>query len=1066
MTEAVAAQQDQSRVPDFEADEDVFERWTLYADQDGSDAPHLRPPTGRGRPSATPVDPPRDYMVDLWHRIGLDERRESFRTAIESPTTDPAIGAAMRSYLDGEPDPLGAAAVFEIAFAVGAKLWGERRYVQYDAWHGEHGPEFAACAVLQQSAVRVIGARFRQPLHHYNNGSDEPAVEFAPTIPAGGAWGRGMETQRVREMLAGVPEPEYRRYRELFEPLGRNHRQRHARAFVMPTEQDWVDQACNEFPEWESRAWGVEEQLIASVTSIDQLTAAGITILDEYNRYERPIRSLLESCGPDAVPLLVETLNRGTEPRGRGTLKTMLATLPHDAAVEYLLTGWVGEETAHLARLAAERFPRRTVRAVVRLADGAAAAQRSRYAHLTTAVPALAEAVAAAEPEVRQAIDRLVHLDDAPPETPDVPAFLANPPWTLKRPKVKRTVIEVAPVDAAVLRWRDGERETWAEGGKIVDETRRRLAEGEAEAVPEVLAALAKAPRHHRALPPIGGVEAARIAADWLVRLRSTRASVTAWLARHGTDAAAWLTPDAIGPAGKTQRAAEAVLRHLARAHGDAAVLAAAAGYGAEAAVTAILTADPLDLHGRKAPRVPEWVEPVLGMPVLLAGRGHRLPRAAVGHLVGAMALDSLAIPYAGLDAAKEHCDAASLSEFSWAVFESWLIADAPGKDSWAFTQLARFADAGTVERLEALIGPWTGAGLVKRAQTALEVLGAVDAEEALLAVHRLRRTVDSKALKESAADQIDLIAAGMGLDVEQLADSLVPDFELGEDATLELGYGSRRFKVGFDERLRPFVIDERGKVRRSLPKPDADDDPEAAAEAAKRFERLTRGLKSVATEQVPRLERAMVDGRTWTLPEFRRHLVDHALMWHLAKRLVWRAESAAGAVVFRLAEDRTCTGADEDALALPEDARIRLAHPVLLGDALPVWAEILADYEILQPFDQLARPVHAPTGAEASAGRLTRFEGGKGGTGALFNLTRKGWRPVRKEGSGWTSGLSRRLAGGGAVEVDLSPGFGGGYLFDAEEVQVLQSVRFPTGADPVALSEVIATLARVAKSE
>ena len=62
--------------------------------------------------------------------------------------------------------------------------------------------------------------------------------------------------------------------------------------------------------------------------------------------------------------------------------------------------------------------------------------------------------------------------------------------------------------------------------------------------------------------------------------------------------------------------------------------------------------------------------------------------------------------------------------------------------------------------------------------------------------------------------------------------------------------------------------------------------------------------------------------------------------------------------------------------LALPEGALIRLAHPVALGERLADWAEILADYEVLQPFAQLARPIMAFTERELTTGRLARFEG------------------------------------------------------------------------------------------
>jgi hypothetical protein len=1045
-------------------DEDAFERWSSYA---ADDRLHLTSLPRRDRPFPPP-NPLRPDMVEHWRTAGLGPSREYLRAAVECPDSDPAIAAALQSYLDGAPDPLGAAAALKIVGCVHPpdfRSWSAS-YRQIDAWYGEHGLELAVCATLERFALRVVAAGSDDHYFKHVNGS-VPALVYAPTAPAGSSWnaGFGPDCDRIRELLTAMPETEYRRYRELLEPYGRSHRQRLVRAYFM-SEPDWVDQVCAEFGEWEVDSSYEKVWIFAMASSLDQIAAAGITSIGPNGNSSQQIGTLVNAFGADGLPLVVEDLRRTSPNRWIDVRKHVLAAVPNDAGVEFLLTGMVGDATADLARRAAERFPRRTVRVLAKVAATADDPHlRSRLAHLAARVPV--EAVATAEPAVREAIDRLLRFDGAPPEAQDLPALFTDPPWSSKRTKAKRDPVEVRPVDAAVLRWRDGERETWAEGGKRIDDVRRRLAEGGAEAVPDVLAALAKSARHPRALPPVGGVEAARIAADWLVRLPSTRASVVFWLARHGTDAVTWLTPDAVGAPGKPRRAAEAVLRHVARSHGEAAVLDAAAVYGddARSAVAAILAADPLELDGRKAPRVPEWAEPILGMPVLTRDRRHRLPAAAVGRLVGTMMLDSLAVPYAGIDVFKEHCDAQSLREFSWTVFDSWSLAGHPAKDGWALTQLARFADGGTVERIEALIRQWSREGASKRAQNALQALGAIESEEALLAVNSLQRTAETKALKESAADQIDLIAAGMGLDAEQLADRLVPDFELGEDGTLDLDYGPRRFKIGFDERLRPFVIDERGKRRRGLPDPTADDDADLAAAAAEQYARLVRGLKSVANEN-GRLERAMIDGRTWSLPEFRRHLADHALMWHLVKRLVWQAESDSGTVAFRFAEDGTYTDVEENTIEPAPDSRIRLAHPLLLGETARVWAEILADYEILQPFDQLARPVHTPDEAELRAGRLTRFEGAKASAGALFGLTRKDWRPIRREGTGVTVGVARHLPGSGSLRVDFTPGFAGGYHFDAAELQVLQEIHFPADADPVALSEAMGALSRVTKQE
>jgi hypothetical protein len=949
----------------------------------------LSPSPRRGLPSAKAYEPNPDMPGHWRHVRGLQEGRIS--TVLNSPATDPAIAAALRAYLDGEPDPLGAAAAFETACAFMSLYDVTKHWYQFDAWTDEHGPEFAACATLEQCAIRVIGEQSGKYLYRPRYEVDSPAVAFAPARAANEQWGRGPESFRLRGMLSVLPEAEYRRYRELFEPLGRNHRQRLVRAFAMPTEQDWVDEVCAEWPDLDYRGWGAQDLIAGTVSTLDQLRTAGVTAFGSRSAHNPTIGSAVEMFGVGAVPILFGTL-RTSESKwmGNGSIHEVLSGLPHDEAVEYLLRNMVTETTFPLVPAMAERFPRRTLRVVAAICGDVDAMLRSRFAHLVATVPMLEAARDVAEPEVQDAIERLMELDGAPPETADLPEFLATPPWKRKGAKRKKLVVEVGPVGEDGLLWLDGEQEAWREG----DEVQRRLAEADDPA--DVLASLAKTPNLHRALPPITGVTAARLAADWLVRLRSTRLSVGRWLDRHGLDAAAWLVPDAVGKAPKPRKAAEAVLRDISRRFGDEAVIAAAAAYAEEAAasVAEILAVDPLDLDGRKAPKVPAWAEPVLRMPVLLRGGKARLPREAVEHVVGAMALDSPAIPYAGIDIVKEHCDPASLSALSWAVLESWTINDAPAKDTWALTQLARFADADAVARLEGLIRAWPDQNFSKRALNGLEVLGSIESEEALRAVHRLTRFRGSKAVKAAAVNQVELVAAGLGLDAEQLADRLVPE----------------------------------------------------------------QGPSSVTAEQVKRLEKAMVNGRTWTVGEFRTNLVAHPLLWELVRRLVWQC----GPVAFRLAEDRTLADVEDEAIDLPDDAQVRLSHPVLLGDALGTWVQSFTDYEVLQPFDQLARAPHTATAAETAAGRLTRFEGRKAKTGPLHGLTRGEWTAVRADN--WTNALERRLPGGGAVHVVLAPGFGGGPYFDAEAVQVLEAVRLPPEIDAVALAEVIADLGKVAK--
>jgi hypothetical protein len=178
----------------------------------------------------------------------------------------------------------------------------------------------------------------------------------------------------------------------------------------------------------------------------------------------------------------------------------------------------------------------------------------------------------------------------------------------------------------------------------------------------------------------------------------------------------------------------------------------------------------------------------------------------------------------------------------------------------------------------------------------------------------------------------------------------------------------------------------------------------------------------------------------------------------------VWQAEFAAGRQAFRLAEDRTLADVEDEPLELPEDAVVRIAHPISLGEEdVEAWAQVLADYEILQPFEQLARPVFILTDQDRETGRLARFEGAKAGAGPLMGLLKRGWkygdpRPTRY------GNLYFAFPEGGYVLLEPSPGVHPGDYPEGD--RVLDKVEFALPEDgeidPAALSEALNVVAKL----
>ncbi|MBO2463378.1 DUF4132 domain-containing protein [Actinomadura violacea] len=568
------------------------------------------------------------------------------------------------------------------------------------------------------------------------------------------------------------------------------------------------------------------------------------------------------------------------------------------------------------------------------------------------------------------------------------------------------------------------------------------------DALPVVLSfARARPARGAELLLPFLDGEVAEAMAGWLLRVAGAREPASAWFARHGRAALPYLLPMALGRTGRARTAAEYALHAIAGDKGEEAVLAAARPHGerAVALVEALLSGDADDLLPRK--KAPDVRVDAAALPqVLLRDGGRALPVPAVRHLLVLLALSASGEAEPGLADVRAACDARSLAGFGWALFRHWRDHGAEPGDAWQFDALGWLGDDECVRELVPLIRAWPGEGGHHHAVRGLDVLARIGTDLALREIHAISQKGRYKGLKQRALEEVEAIAEARGLTAEQLGDRLVPDFGLDAAGTLVLDYGPRRFTAGFDETLRPHVVDGTGRRRADLPKPGVRDDPALAPAAHRRFAELKKDVRAVAGLQLRRLELAMTLGRRWTPEEFREFFVLHPLVWHLARRLVWLAEDGGTAAAFRLAEDRTFADVEDGAVELPAGAAVGIAHPLHLGDALDGWAQLFADYEVLQPFAQLGRAVHALTEEERAGGRLARFEGVTVPFGNVLRLERRGWHRGPVNSDGGIDCMVRPVADRRYVVVTLETGLYAGDV-SASEDQAFEAVWI--GAEP-----------------
>ncbi|XVQ12073.1 DUF4132 domain-containing protein [Spirillospora sp. CA-255316] len=548
------------------------------------------------------------------------------------------------------------------------------------------------------------------------------------------------------------------------------------------------------------------------------------------------------------------------------------------------------------------------------------------------------------------------------------------------------------------------------------------------------------------------------------------------WYEQHGEAAARLTVPDALRKPGPKRKQAETALRTVAREHGHDAIVRAARHYGDEAAAAmSALRTDGLDTYPDPLPAMPETFDPARLPQILMRDRKTALPDSATRHLLTMLTFSKPWDPYPGVEQVADLFDPDSLAAFAWALYE----ADTPHRsisNRSVLYALIRFGDEETADRIAPFMARLSKGSVYDTGATSLlRLFTRLGSDSALRHLHRLaNKAADQKRMRQEAQGALNRIAEERGLTPEQLADRLVPDFGLDAQGGMTLDYGPRTFRVGFDEQLKPYVTDAGGKRRKTLPKPGVKDDDALAPAAYKRFADLKKEVRTVAADQIKRLENSMVTGRSWTFTDFRSLFIDHPLLWHIARRLVWGADVNGRLVPFRMAEDRTLADADDEELRpLPGDTAITLPHPLLLGvPAVEAWAQVLADYEILQPFPQLARPVHAFTDEERASAKLARFEGRTVHFGRILGMTSRGWELGEKETGGFRRQVMLMTPDDRHLMVQFEPGI---RVIAPDEFaeQEIRGVSLFTGRysgrrhpfgelDPVTASEILAELTRL----
>ncbi len=547
-----------------------------------------------------------------------------------------------------------------------------------------------------------------------------------------------------------------------------------------------------------------------------------------------------------------------------------------------------------------------------------------------------------------------------------------------------------------------------------------------------------------------GCVEFAASAARAYAKSKNMRKQGRNWLLKFPEHAACGLLASALGKKSEARDNAASALRFLVQQGHTELLKQVAARYQDPAvnlALQAMLNENPLDRYPAKRPSLPEFWQPAdWQRPQLLNGKA--LDDQALTNLGTMMMFPTNEEIYPGLLQVKAACEPKSLAQFCWDAFSAWLNSGAAGKDNWVLTHLGLFGDDDIARRLTPLIRAWPGESAHARAVTGLDVLAQIGSDTALMLLNGIAQKLKFKGLQDKAREKISEIAATRGLTQEELEDRLAPDLGLDQHGSLILDFGPRAFKVGFDESLKPYLREwsdgKAGSKLPDLPKPKKTDDEDLAKAAVERFKLLKKDARTIASQQVLRLEIAMCQRRRWSVSVFQEFIAQHPLLRHLARRLIWALyempeltdpdtdetsiASYGGKLLscFRVSEEGVYTNASDDDIDLPDDKhyKVGLPHALELPAAIAAeFAQLFADYELLQPFAQLGRDTYRLSQDEKQSDKLLRWETTLVATGKVLGLANIGWRrgPAQDSGCIWT--FEKPLGNNQVIEITMEPG-------------------------------------------
>lgn len=270
---------------------------------------------------------------------------------------------------------------------------------------------------------------------------------------------------------------------------------------------------------------------------------------------------------------------------------------------------------------------------------------------------------------------------------------------------------------------------------------------------------------------------------------------------------------------------------------------------------------------------------------------------------------------------------------------------------------------------------PGHGPGSAKVGNAAVYALGALPGIEAISRLTALKSRVKYAQAQALIEKSLERAAQERGLSVDALEELAVPTHGLDRDGQLRRALGNYTAVAEMVSGGKMVVrwIRPDGKVIKTAPKVLREGSPDELRSLRREVKEITKTWRA----QRDRLERMLIRPTEWQVADWRDRYLEHPLMQHHTRRLVWAFVIAESETLAIWHEGKFVNSAGAEVF-MERASSVSLWHPIG-HDAATVlaWRRFLESRETTQPFKQAHREVYVLTDAEREAGVYSnRFAG------------------------------------------------------------------------------------------